>query len=67
MRTAEKRPAYRVRGTLAYRDSSESFATHEDEESVDVVRKVGNHVFIMTQDGVLHEVPTLEAILLTNE
>ena len=60
MRTAEKRPAYRVRGTLAYRDSSELFTTHEDEESVDVVRMVRDHVFIMTEDLLLDEVPALE-------
>ena len=60
MRTAEKRPAYRVRGTLAYRDSSEPFATHEDEKSVDVIRVVRDHVFIVTEDLLLDEVPALE-------
>ena len=60
VRTAEKRPAYRVCGTLAYRDSSDSFATHEDEESVDVVRVVRDHVFIVAEDLLLNEIPSLE-------
>ena len=60
MRTAEKRPAYRVRGTLAYRNSCELFATHEDKESIDVVRMISDHVFIVTEDLLLDEVPALE-------
>ena len=37
--------------------------THENEEGVDVVRVIGDSVFIMTEDRVLHEVPSLETVL----
>ena len=43
------------------------YGTHEYEEGVYVVRKVSDHVLVVTQNGVLQEVPTLEPILFANE
>ena len=38
----------------------DSRGTYKDEKSIDVVRKVGNHIFVMAQDGLLDKLPALE-------
>ena len=55
VRTAENRPAYplNVRQLRSVNDCS----THEYEQSVDIVRVIRDHVFVMTQDLLLNEVP----------
>ena len=32
--------------------------THEDEESVDVVGEIRNHILVVTENSLLHEVPS---------
>lgn len=63
--TAEKRPACpRMYMPVSARLTNDTTAfTHENEEGVDVVRVIGDSVFIMTEDRVLHEVPSLETVL----
>ena len=53
--TAEKRPAYSL---LA--EPSLEVHTHKHEEGINVVRVVRNHVFIMTEDTLLHIIPGFE-------
>ena len=38
------------------------YGTHEYEEGVDIIRVVRDHVFVMTQDLLLDEVPPSERI-----
>ena len=34
--------------------------THEDEESVDVVSEICDHVLVVTEDSLLYEVPSFK-------
>lgn len=36
-------------------------ATHKNEERVDIVRVVGDHIFIVAQDPLLNKVPAFES------
>ena len=56
--TAENRPAY-PQNIHQFR-SVHDCGTHEDEEGVDVIRVIRNHVLIVAQDLLLDEVPTGE-------
>lgn len=58
--TAEKRPAYAERyGEIV--PVRHRTATHEDEQSIDVVHEIRDHVFVVTEHGLLDELPVLES------
>ena len=56
VRTAEKSPAWTTSVNEVYEGSVD---THENEKIVDVVRKVANHVFVMSEHLRLDNIPAL--------
>ena len=42
----------------------QAFRTHKDEQRIDVVRVVRDHVFVVTENRLLYEIPALESILV---
>ena len=64
--TAEKRPACAPRVTImrsCEHWNERRLWTYEDEECINVVRKISNHVFIAAENCILHKIPTVEPIL----